>query len=84
MQFLDFFCCVDDAVKEPALPEPDTAGSPGETINASMGATTGEQIPDIVREPERLTGKRAGSASKGMDRWPGNQRITIDSCQLKK
>src|SRR5690606_13627441 len=32
-----------------------------------MGATTGEQIPDIVKELERLTGKRAGSASKGMD-----------------
>lgn len=66
MVLLLLFSCTDGTVKEPVLPEPDTAASPGETINAPMGATTGEQIPNIVRELERLTGKRAGSASKGM------------------
>lgn len=59
--------CSEDSVKEVPATGPESRAPLGEAMNARMGATTGDQIPDIVGELERLTGKRAGNASKGMN-----------------
>lgn len=68
LSIFGIFSCTDNIDRESLISDPEYGTtSQEEVVDARMGATTGDQIPYIVRELENLAGKSVNSASKGMD-----------------